>query len=90
VVEHDENAQKTDALHAALKVLTERERRVFVARRLTEHPPELEQLGRELSVSSERVRQIETGAFKKVKRAARQALVSQGAMMMSIRTKLDG
>jgi RNA polymerase sigma-32 factor len=74
VVEHDEHAQRTEALHAALKVLTERERRVFVARRLTEHPPELEQLGRELSLSSERVRQIETGAFKKVKRAARRRL----------------
>ena len=71
VAEHDENAQQADALHAALNVLTERERRVFVARRLTEHPPKLEQLGRELSVSSERVRQIETGAVEKVKRAAR-------------------
>ena len=70
----DENAQRTDALHAALNVLTERERRVFVARRLTEHPQELEKLGRELSVSSERVRQIETSAFEKVKRAARRKL----------------
>ena len=77
VAEYDENTQKADALHAALNVLTERERRVFVARRLTEHPPELEQLGRELSVSGERVRQIEISAFEKVKRAARRNLWCQ-------------
>jgi Sigma-70, region 4 len=77
VAEYDENTQKADALHAALNVLTERERRVFVARRLSEHPPELEQLGRELSVSGERVRQIEISAFEKVKRAARRNLWCQ-------------
>ena len=74
VADYDEDAQRADALRAALNVLTERERRVFVARRLTEQPPELEQLGRELSVSGERVRQIETSAFEKVKRAARRNL----------------
>jgi RNA polymerase sigma-32 factor len=74
VAADDEKAQRTDALHSALNVLTERERRVFVARRLTEHPQELEKLGRELSVSSERVRQIETRALEKVKRAARRKL----------------
>jgi DNA-directed RNA polymerase sigma subunit (sigma70/sigma32) len=41
---------------------------VFVARRLREDPPSLEELGRELSISGERVRQIETLAFEKVKR----------------------
>jgi RNA polymerase sigma-32 factor len=43
---------------------------VFEARRLREDPPSLEELGRELSISGERVRQIETLAFEKVKRAA--------------------
>ena len=70
VAEHDEKTQQTDALNAAMHVLSERERRVFEARRLTENPPTLDQLGRELSVSPERVRQIETRAFEKVKRAA--------------------
>lgn len=70
VAEHDEASQRSKALRAALDVLTERERRVFEARRLAEQPLTLERLGVELSISSERVRQIETSAFAKVKRAA--------------------
>jgi RNA polymerase sigma-32 factor len=70
VAKYDESSRQENALHAALDVLTERERRVFEARRLTESPPTLEELGRELSISSERVRQIETGAFAKVRREA--------------------
>ena len=50
--------------------------RVFEARRLREDPPSLEDLGRELSISGERVRQIETLAFEKVKRAAARRLRS--------------
>ena len=70
VAEHDESSRRERALGAALEVLTERERRVFEARRLSEPPITLEQLGRQLSISSERVRQIETRAFAKVRRAA--------------------
>src|SRR5206468_12651021 len=57
-------------------MMTARERRVFEARRLREDPPSLEDLGRELSISGERVRQIETLAFEKVKRAATRRLRS--------------
>lgn len=71
---HDENVRKAEALHDALKMLTEPEKQVFLARRLTEHPPELEQLARQLSISSERVRQIEARAFEKVKRSTRRRL----------------
>jgi RNA polymerase sigma-32 factor len=70
VAEHDETTRRERAFRAALSALTERERRIFEARRLTEDPPTLEQLGRELSISSERVRQLETRAFAKVRRAA--------------------
>lgn len=70
LAEHDETTQRAKALHAALRVLNERERRVFEARRLTEDPPSLGQLGDELSISNERVRQIEVKAFEKVRRAA--------------------
>jgi RNA polymerase sigma-32 factor len=69
IAEHDQIVRRSRALRAALDVLTERERRVFEARRLAEHPSTLDQLGRELSISSERVRQIETCAFAKVRRA---------------------
>jgi RNA polymerase sigma-32 factor len=70
VAEQDESAQQARALHSALDVLTGRERRVFEARRLSEDPPSLDELGHELSISGERVRQIEALAFEKVKRAA--------------------
>jgi RNA polymerase sigma-32 factor len=70
VADYDETTRQEGALREALEVLTERERRVFVARRLTEDPPTLEELGRNMSISSERVRQLETRAFAKVKRAA--------------------
>ena len=62
VAEHDESSRRQRALFAALEVLTEREKHVFEARRLSEPPTTLEQIGRELSISSERVRQIEARA----------------------------
>jgi RNA polymerase sigma-32 factor len=74
VAEHDETTRQEGALRAALEVLTGRERRVFEARRLTEDPPTLEQLGHELSISNERVRQIETSAFAKVRREAQRQM----------------
>jgi RNA polymerase sigma-32 factor len=70
IAEHDESSQRKRALCAALEVLTERERHVFAARCLSEPPSTLERIGRELSISGERARQIETRAFAKVKRAA--------------------
>src|ERR1700760_4348785 len=70
VAEQDESSTRTRALGVALAVLTERERRVFEARRLSEPPITLDQLGRELSISSERVRQIEARAFARGGRAA--------------------
>ena len=70
LADQDQTERRSGALRAALKVLTGRERRVLEARRLAEHPPTLDQLARELSISSERVRQIEIRAFAKVRRAA--------------------
>jgi RNA polymerase sigma-32 factor len=74
VVEHDEKAHKAEALRSALEGLSARERRVFEARLLSDDPPSLEELGRQLSLSGERVRQIETAAFEKVRRSARRHL----------------
>jgi RNA polymerase sigma-32 factor len=70
VAEQDESAQQARVLHSALDVLTARERRIFEARRLSANPPSLEELGRELSISGERVRQLENLGFEKVRRAA--------------------
>jgi RNA polymerase sigma-32 factor len=52
-------------------VLNQRERRIFEARRLAENPMTLEDLAVEFNVSRERVRQIETRAFDKVRKAAK-------------------
>jgi RNA polymerase sigma-32 factor len=57
----------------AVATLGERERAIFVERRLNDDPPTLEDLGRRYGVSRERIRQIEAKAFEKV-----QALVKAG------------
>jgi RNA polymerase sigma-32 factor len=69
LVESEELEIRRRALGAALAVLNNRERRIFEARRLAENPITLEELGEEFSVSRERVRQIETRAFEKVRKA---------------------
>ncbi|KIL98395.1 RNA polymerase sigma factor RpoH [Paramagnetospirillum magnetotacticum MS-1] len=51
----------------ALDSLTEREREVFVERRLRDDPLTLEELGGRYGVSRERIRQIEVKAFEKVR-----------------------
>ena len=57
----------------ALGNLGEREREIFVERRLSDDPPTLEELGQRYGVSRERIRQIEAKAFEKV-----QAVVKAG------------
>jgi RNA polymerase sigma-32 factor len=88
VGDHDERALRSEALHAALGVLSERERRVLEARRLAEDPPSLEALGREMSISNERVRQIEARAFEKVKRAAGEHLTRKAAARLTTTARL--
>jgi RNA polymerase sigma-32 factor len=70
LADHQQTERRSSALRFALGELTARERHVLEARRLTECPVTLDQLGDELSISSERVRQIEIRAFAKVRRAA--------------------
>jgi RNA polymerase sigma-32 factor len=70
--EQSENRHK--ALRAALTVLSERERRIFEARRLSEKPLTLEQLSGEFGVTRERVRQIEARAFEKVQKSVKRVV----------------
>jgi RNA polymerase sigma-32 factor len=70
VAEQDEKDCRHRALTGAIDVLNERERRIFEARHLTDEPLTLEDLALEFNVSRERIRQIETRAFEKVRKAA--------------------
>ena len=65
--ENEELDNRRKALGEALTGLTDRERRIFEARRLAEDPITLEELADQFGVSRERVRQIEARAFEKVR-----------------------
>src|SRR4051794_5935500 len=65
LVESEEKRMRLDLLSEAMEKLTDRERRVFEARRMQEDPATLEDLSQEFGVSRERIRQIEVRAFKK-------------------------
>jgi RNA polymerase sigma-32 factor len=71
LVEREESDNRLGALHVALGVLNERERRIFEARRLTDDPITLEALSDEFDISRERVRQIEVRAFEKIQSAVK-------------------
>ncbi len=66
--ESQDLALKKKLLFEAMKTLNEREQAILQKRYLTEHPQTLEDLGVEFHISRERVRQIETKAFEKLKK----------------------
>jgi RNA polymerase sigma-32 factor len=74
LAESQQGAVRRKALAEALAVLSERERRIFVDRRLADEPITLNRLADELGVSCERVRQIEMRAFQKVRSAVHQSV----------------
>jgi RNA polymerase sigma-32 factor len=69
LAERGELADGRAALAEALTLLNERERGIFVSRRLLDRPKGLEEIAREFGVSRERVRQIEMTAFEKIRRS---------------------
>ncbi|MBP1875172.1 RNA polymerase sigma factor RpoH [Ensifer adhaerens] len=77
LIEQDELDSRKALLANAMKVLNDRERRIFEARRLTEDPLTLEDLSSEFDISRERVRQIEVRAFEKVQDAVRKAALER-------------
>jgi RNA polymerase sigma-32 factor len=69
LAERRELADGRAALAEALTLLNERERRIFVSRRLVDQPKRLEEVARDFGISRERVRQIEMAAFEKIRRS---------------------
>ncbi|MEM9331789.1 MAG: RNA polymerase sigma factor RpoH [Pseudomonadota bacterium] len=69
LVQQDELDNRREMLADSLSVLNDREKRIFMARRLEENPVTLEELSGEFDISRERVRQIEVRAFEKVQKA---------------------
>lgn len=67
--EQEELDGRRKLLEQSLANLNERERHIFVERRLTENPKTLEELSEVYSISRERVRQIEVRTFEKVQKA---------------------
>jgi RNA polymerase sigma-32 factor len=70
---NEEASMRNVMLKQALDKLTDRERRVFEARKLQDDPMTLEDLSKEFDVSRERIRQIEVRAFEKVQKAVKNA-----------------
>lgn len=73
IAQREEAGVRSEMLQAALAELPERERHIFVERRLKDDPVTLEQLGEEYGISRERVRQLEVRAFEKVQKAVIQS-----------------
>ncbi len=71
VVEKEELEKRKSMLGSALSLLSDRERKIFSYRRLTDEPKTLEELSKEYNVSRERIRQIEVKAFEKVQAAVK-------------------
>ena len=77
LAEDQELGQRRQLLAAAMTTLNDRERHIFVERRLKDGPSTLEHLSQEYGISRERVRQIETRAFEKVQRSVKNALIER-------------
>ncbi|MBO5997752.1 MAG: RNA polymerase sigma factor RpoH [Alphaproteobacteria bacterium] len=65
-IENQEQTIRNKKLASAISTLSEREQEIVKARFLTENPTTLEDLGKQFNISRERVRQIESKAFKKI------------------------
>jgi RNA polymerase sigma-32 factor len=77
--DREEAGVRNGLLKTALNGLTERERHIFIERRLRDEPVTLEELGKSYGISRERVRQLENRAYEKVERAIRSAAATQAA-----------
>ncbi|WP_106309746.1 RNA polymerase sigma factor RpoH [Martelella mangrovi] len=85
LMNQDELENRRDMLSSAMNVLNDREKRIFVARRLSEDPETLESLSGEFDISRERVRQIEVRAFEKVQDAVQKQVAANARAVRAVR-----
>ena len=64
-----EFTQRKNLMNDAMNILNDRERKILIARKLSDESSTLEDLSKEYKVSRERIRQIETKAFEKLQKA---------------------
>ena len=76
-IQEEENVKRE--LESALKSLDERERFIIDNRILRDTPLTLQELGKKLNVSGERIRQIENQALKKMKKVFKKERASDSA-----------
>ncbi|MRG72441.1 RNA polymerase sigma factor RpoH [Alphaproteobacteria bacterium HT1-32] len=80
LAEDDEFGKRKSLLVGAMDVLNDREKHIFVERRLTEEPKTLEDLSQVYGISRERVRQIEVRAFEKIQKSVRNSAIDNGLL----------
>ena len=64
-----EFTQRKNLMNDAMNILNDRERKILIARKLSDETSTLEDLSKKYKVSRERIRQIETKAFEKLQKA---------------------
>ena len=69
VQDHNDNKKRNDWLMSAITTLNPREQKIINSRKLKNKSLTLDELGKSMSISKERVRQIETAALSKLKKA---------------------
>ncbi|TQF76848.1 RNA polymerase sigma factor RpoH [Elioraea sp. Yellowstone] len=79
LAESEDMGQRKALLEKALGTLNERERHIFIERRLKDEPTTLEELSQQYGISRERVRQIEVRAFEKVQKSMKAQIAERRA-----------
>ena len=81
---NEESTRRLDLLKQALETLPERERHILTERQLSDEPKTLEELGSEYGISRERVRQLESRAFDRVKKTIEKLALRPAAAAVAL------